>query len=634
MTGLLFRAIVFPLFVTYVLFLFLWAPSTSGHESIGDFCKTLSDDPKAVSPLLLLSMPAVLFSMFGLIPQSAFPLLRGQRSIRPLPSPASLLESLILRVRPPKVKKTTPDVPRTPLLQPLFLLLQAVYVYIFSARHYEGRLDDHFWMEAGNAPAILSLYNLAFFLIPVSALSPIMASLSIPHESAISLHRLCGNTVPVLVVLHGLVHFFRWVAASSDPGVSSPNMFAWLMFPPSDCSKFTCDDCSCYDLNRNALGMWAAVSFAAISVLSTHRIRRHSYSLFFASHVILGPIAIVLSVLHWNRVILYVLPSLLIFSYSKTIVLIQSLQSVCVNNTPISDSKYHIIDLKCPAMPVGTFVRIAEPMPSGIIAKLRWFITPSHPFTVFGSKIVYVASGPFTKRLVNLQCLSVTGPYSGLNPPPSPSDYCVAGGVGVTPFIGRRGTLIWCTRDNGLVTYLGPSLHAFTDVRVYHTDGGDEGEGESLIGSSSSLDIMTGGSQWEPSPLTLPRNAVSKMYSLLCWILLLVVGMVLAFNNYEVEHHTIKPRWSALILVEVWSFAFAIFAYFCFKLIPTSQVGAEIELDNLGSQPETNNITHYNGRPSGFDFPKQSRVFICGPAGLRDAVKAEKSGCLEEVFEW
>jgi hypothetical protein len=54
-----------------------------------------------------------------------------------------------------------------------------------------------------------------------------------------------------------------------------------------------------------------------ICLWSRESVRRKFYDFFYASHVVVSPVAMVLMILHWNKMFVYFVPSFGFYCYSK-----------------------------------------------------------------------------------------------------------------------------------------------------------------------------------------------------------------------------------------------------------------------------------------------------------------------------
>ena len=77
--------------------------------------------------------------------------------------------------------------------------------------------------------AFAALYDLAFFLVPVTPFNPVLLALGVTEQVALAFHRLAGTLAIILASLHGFVHLIRFLI---DEGSSKPNWLQWSLFPP------------------------------------------------------------------------------------------------------------------------------------------------------------------------------------------------------------------------------------------------------------------------------------------------------------------------------------------------------------------------------------------------------------------
>jgi NAD(P)H-flavin reductase len=208
----------------------------------------------------------------------------------------------------------------------LILLPSSVFLFMTIYRHMkdgEGSLDEQI-MDVSNAFGMMAEVVGSFLLIPVARHSSLLKVMSWSPARAVRLHVWTGRIFILAVIVHGGMHIYRWLGLSSES-------LTGMLLPPSLCWTFdsqqyedatpTCvdqdTDCSCYDLFRNLTGFLSGVALLVLLVTSLHQIRRQFYRLFYMSHIIAAPVALIMVILHWNRSILFMAPSLIYYIASS-----------------------------------------------------------------------------------------------------------------------------------------------------------------------------------------------------------------------------------------------------------------------------------------------------------------------------
>jgi predicted ferric reductase len=377
-------------------------------------------------------------------------------------------------------------------------------------------LDDQV-MDVGNVFAMVAEITLAIFLIPVARHSSILHLVGWSPASAVRLHIWSGRIVVACVLLHGAAHMFRWKALAGERLVSMllPPAGCWTMANDSTYEPICVDkdtDCSCYHHFRNLTGFLAALGLILIGGTSLHSVRRRSYALFYNVHVIAGPIVLLVTILHWNKSILYMAPSILYYIASSFPVMMES-RSTCRRQEGVKIAAVEQIMESESAESMGNSAAsrscMSLTMYASDAAMQRYrsmsyikLLVPelsavSHPFsvnTVPGQsnriRIVFRVTGPFTRQLAS-QLLSGSSPSSNIQMPILHADgyygspdrvsqvlshdvvVIVAGGIGITPYLSLLHTvysklsshhshlyqtrvvhLHWICRDEALIDYI------------------------------------------------------------------------------------------------------------------------------------------------------------------------------------
>jgi predicted ferric reductase len=376
-------------------------------------------------------------------------------------------------------------------------------------------LDDQI-MDVGNVFAMVAEITLAIFLIPVARHSSILHLVGWSPASAVRLHIWSGRIVVIGVLIHGAAHMIRWKALAGERLVSMlvPPAGCWTMANDSTYEPICVDkdtDCSCYHHFRNLTGFIAALGLILIGGTSLHSVRRRSYALFYNVHVIAGPMVLLLTILHWNKSILYMAPSIIYYIASSFPVMMegrstcrrqegvkiaaveQVLESETTDTMGNNSASRTCISLTMYASDAAmqryrsmSYIKLLVPEVSAV----------SHPFsvnTVPGQsnliRIVFRVTGPFTRQLAN-RLLSGNSPSPTSKMPILYADgyygspdrvsqvlshdvvVIVAGGIGITPYLSLLHTvysklshqshlyptravhLHWICRDESLIDYM------------------------------------------------------------------------------------------------------------------------------------------------------------------------------------
>jgi predicted ferric reductase len=215
----------------------------------------------------------------------------------------------------------------------------------------DGRLA-FLLMIIANSFSFLSLLAMAWIFIPVSRQSSLLVVLSPWLESPIQaiqyIHVTSGYLVLLGVLIHSVLHLWRFhVMGELWADVILPPSFCWkLLNAATTTTHLTGGDddgssnspeeeivvvapeapqchnpdteCSCYHHFRNLTGVMAFLAFLLLALFSLWPcIRRRAYALFYMVHVMAAPLAVIMTVMHYPRAILYVAPSLLYYVASS-----------------------------------------------------------------------------------------------------------------------------------------------------------------------------------------------------------------------------------------------------------------------------------------------------------------------------
>ena len=273
--------------------------------------------------------------------------------------------------------------------------------------------------ELANDFGKLSAAAMSFFLIPVSKHSILLQAVGIPSIHATRLHVWAGCVALFGGIAHGVYYCIIWWV-NREPDRSLVHHILPL---DSDCWQKNYDS-SCHKKFVNTLGLLCGGAFLALGLTSLWWIRRNYYKLFYYTHITCSMILLFGLLMHYNKMILYLAPSLLYYAAATVPnameYLLNSAKSFKKNANSCITSVLHIPDSGgCVEVTLakgqgssdhdnsicGAFVRLMVPSIS----------LKSHPFTVFHGpnchestksssshqevKILFRQYGHFTRQL-------------------------------------------------------------------------------------------------------------------------------------------------------------------------------------------------------------------------------------------
>ncbi len=326
--------------------------------------------------------------------------------------------------------------------------LEANDYYNYQIAAWRWKLLHHI----SNISAIVGLIAFSHLLVPVSKHSPLVVLLNWTPQEALVLHKYSGRLAVCSVLLHGFGHFAHaywrwWSLFVSDYGIKADSDVVqnsnWMeksfwrgFIPPLQCwlNKFGSsnsteldfglgcinDDvsCTCLDFWINFTGLFGLVALLVLLVGSLNHIRRHYYKVFYMVHIIAAPTFIIATVLHYNRAIMYMCPSLLYYASQAIPVYMESWLSRWKSK---SSRIVAVSKIPCPSQqrPNGNVLSIEFEASHDAMSKFQpgsycTLQVPSlslvaHPFTVNivpghlnRLRILMRQIGPFTTKLVEL----------------------------------------------------------------------------------------------------------------------------------------------------------------------------------------------------------------------------------------
>jgi predicted ferric reductase len=337
-------------------------------------------------------------------------------------------------------------------------LLEEIDYYNYQVAAWRWNLVHHIL----NSSAIVGLIAFSHLLIPVSRHSPLILLLNWTPQEAMVMHQYTGRLAICGIGMHGLGHFmhayWRWwnlfVGGYGITAESNAQNRNWMeksfwrgFIPPMECWQQTFRSnsstrldfgpgcirndvsCICVDFWTNFTGLLGLIALLVLMVGSLNHIRRNYYKVFYIVHITAAPLFIIAAILHYNRTILYMCPSLLYYSSQTLPVYVESWLSRrrCSKGARIlSVSK---IPCPSPQRPNGKVLSIEFEASRDTMNKFQpgsycTLQIPSlslvaHPFTVNivpehsnRLRLLVRQSGPFTTQLGELlECKSQLEAY-------------------------------------------------------------------------------------------------------------------------------------------------------------------------------------------------------------------------------
>ena len=177
---------------------------------------------------------------------------------------------------------------------------------------------------------------LSFLLLPVSKHSSLLSSsssnggsgalLQLSEVHMIRLHIAAGCVVLFGGVMHGLYYTLIWIKLKEytveDVFPNGACLHGVLLFQREYYD--TTDESSCYDKVINLLGIICGISLSILGIASLYWVRRTYYRVFYILHIGLSIVLMFGLVCHYNKMIWYMAPSLLIYLASNVPVYVES----------------------------------------------------------------------------------------------------------------------------------------------------------------------------------------------------------------------------------------------------------------------------------------------------------------------
>jgi Ferric reductase like transmembrane component/Ferric reductase NAD binding domain len=302
---------------------------------------------------------------------------------------------------------------------------------------------------------------LAFFLIPVTRHSVLLAAMGWSPIHALRIHIWFGYLSFVFMLVHGMMLVPVWFIYYPFPVYQQivPDRKCWTWTWTEETENDI--EPSCYHVFANWTGIVAAVFFTVLWGSSLNWVRRRNYRLFYILHIIFGILTLLGIILHMYWFVIYFLPSITYYLASTTPTLVQALASrfrggVKIRKVVLVEESGGCVEVHIEAHETARSVLDREPCQFIKLCvpqiSLIW-----HPFDVYKSysvdgtpddtvRFLFRPVGPFTKELAKHLTSSIERPitlvdgfYLGSNKTELAMQHdCVtmiAGGVALSPYL-------------------------------------------------------------------------------------------------------------------------------------------------------------------------------------------------------
>lgn len=333
-----------------------------------------------------------------------------------------------------------------------------IFVVKKIATHLATKTGTKLHEEIANDFGKLAVAAMSYFLIPVSNHSKLLEAAGIGSIHAVRLHIWAGCIAIFGGLVHGLYYVWIWIFLKEE---TLEKIFPLLS---GDCWVRGYGS-SCHTRFVNLSGILCGISFILLGLTSIWWVRRNFYRLFYFAHATFSIILLLGLTMHYNKMILYLAPSLLYYMASNVPVCLEAMKKWYHGGNAIS-KVIHIpasggcveVSLQIPTLhdaPTGKYVRLSVPEIS----------FKSHPFTVFShpdhpgdGKVIFRTFGAFTSQLSHKlanRCdrperqfpkVLVNGLHAGTNQLEQALQHdniiIVAGGVGIVAYISLLASLL------------------------------------------------------------------------------------------------------------------------------------------------------------------------------------------------
>ena len=309
------------------------------------------------------------------------------------------------------------------ILSTTIILLPCIIFYIRRViRHLSKLTDDGRYDhdELANNFGKLSAAFLSFLLLPVSKHSALFKSLSLGEVQVVRMHIYAGTCAIAAGMAHGLYYTWIWIAVD---GYSYHDVF-----PGSECFQKDYDK-GCHSKFVNLLGIINGVGFVILGCTALWWVRRHYYNIFYYVHIVLAIILLFGLVMHYNKMIWFIAPSLLSYMASNVPLAFESLYKwskggvgitkvVCIPDSrgcvelTIATARNEcsnggLEQQQQQQRAIGKYIRLTVPEISSKSHPFTAFCDPLHPQDM---KILFRPIGAFTMQLSKRLETLVTSP--------------------------------------------------------------------------------------------------------------------------------------------------------------------------------------------------------------------------------
>jgi Ferric reductase like transmembrane component/Ferric reductase NAD binding domain len=348
-------------------------------------------------------------------------------------------------------------------------MVWGVFVYIPVSLKYsdENAIDTGTNITKDRVESISYLFGwgscvcLAFFLIPVTRHSVLLAAMGWSPIHALRIHIWFGYLSFVFMIVHGVMLVPVWFVFYDYPVYQQivPNRECWTMTWTEETAEDT--EPSCYHVFANWTGLVATVFFTVLWGSSLNWVRRRNYRLFYILHVTFGTLTLLGIILHMYWVVIYFIPSITYYLASTMPTLVQALASrfrggVKIRKVVLVEDSGGCVEVHIEAHETAHSVLDREPCQFIKLCvpkiSLIW-----HPFDVYKSysvdgkpddtvRFLFRPVGPFTKEFAKKLTSTIERPvtlidgfYLGSNKVELAMQHdcvtMVAGGVALSPYL-------------------------------------------------------------------------------------------------------------------------------------------------------------------------------------------------------
>ncbi|KAF0717929.1 Aste57867_2008 [Aphanomyces stellatus] len=360
----------------------------------------------------------------------------------------------------------------------LFLLIVVagnvlVFHHQYIKRHKTTSSTNTTISNVGTALGFTGLFNLVFLALPATRHCFWMEWLNIPYARGVKYHNWLAVVTTLALALHSAFFLTFYIRTQSsimallpcyNCDVGTKGMTNWEYF----------------------FGILAMLCFLIIGATSIPYVRRHHFGAFKAAHFLFIPASLFVT-LHWVNILYFIYAAIVLY-------LVNRMYSMATVTAPVAVTEANAL----PANVVKLTVQCATTYTAGdtvwlhapALSKTQW-----HPFSIASSPVtsphsitLYVRSiGPWTSRLYaytqaceageTTPVLYMDGGYTQASPIPMShaAVVFVAGGIGITPFMGQITTilatqvqqtvwLVWHVRSLAMLQQFQPWLLSLESV--------------------------------------------------------------------------------------------------------------------------------------------------------------------------